>query len=98
MSLTLTGTINQVRHDVRGQNTFCNVVMETEGQDRYGRPQLEELRLSKNQVTSGYAPNIEQLVGKKVQFSVWVNAWAGRAGASYTLMMQDCNPKDCVVK
>lgn len=98
MSLTITGTINLVKHDTRGENTFVNIVLETDSLDRYNRPQLEEVRLSKKQVQNGFGNSFESMTGKRVCLPVWVNAWAGKAGASYNLFLTDINPKDCLVK
>jgi hypothetical protein len=91
MSLTLTGSVKQVRFEQRGHHEHHSIVVETDDTDRYGRPIIQEVRLSKNQVQNGYVPQLDKFVGKAVRLPVWVNAWAGRAGASYTLFLQDCD-------
>ena len=98
MSLKLNGVINQVKHVTRGENTFISVVVETDGVDTYNRPQLEEVKLSKKQISNGYAASFENYIGKRMSLPVWVNAWAGKAGASYSLFLQDCDLKESIVK
>lgn len=98
MSLKISGVINQVRYNTHGDNTNINIVLETDSVDQYNRPQLAEVRLTKNQKTNGFANTFESFVGKRVDLPVWVNAWAGKAGASYTLFLVDCQPKDCLSK
>lgn len=98
MSLTIEGKLSQVSHDQRGDNVFYNAVIEGDDSDRFNRPVLHLVRLSKKQVQGGYAPVLEKYIGKRVKLPVWVNAWSGRAGASYTLFLQDCELNNIVVK
>lgn len=97
--LSVKGKLKSV--DTRQQGQFPRNILVVESlteKDNYQRPVLVDVQLSKRQVEGGYRAELEKLVGSNVELPVFVNAWSGKQGASYTLYLQDCDTKSIKLK
>ncbi len=97
--LTYSGKIYNVSTNSVGDKVFTNVILESITRDRYDRPHIQEIRLSRSQMQSGMSDKFNDLKGKNVTLPVWVNAWTTRAGqANHTIFLQDCDLSKCITK
>lgn len=97
--LTAKGRLKSV--DTRPMGTTPKTVLVIESnteKDQYQRPVLVDITLSKKQVEGGYRSEMEKLIGKTVELPVFVQAWSGKQGPSYTLYLQNCDTKSVVQK
>ena len=97
--LLLKGNILSVTDEQYGDSSKVILVIESEERDKYNRPIINEVQLSQNQLKTGLRAKLEALISQKVMFPVFVNAWAGKRGANYTMYLSNVNdPKEFVIK
>lgn len=91
--LYLVGEIAGVKQDQfqtdQGQRIRHTLGMRIEISDGYGGAgtELVEVRLPQDAVDRGIARQLDSLRGQVISCPVWVQAWTGKRGAGYSLML-----------
>ncbi|MFQ2571919.1 DNA-binding protein [Aeromonas caviae] len=91
--LYLVGEIAGVKQDTfqtdQGQRLRHTLGMRIEIIDAYGgaEKELVEVRLPQDAVDRGVARQLDGLRGQIISCPVWVQAWTGKRGAGYSLML-----------
>lgn len=82
--------VEQIRTQ-EGPRDRHTIGIEIQVPDGWGghKSELVVIRLSDAQVREGAAGQAQQLVGRHVAISVWVQAWAGQRGAGFSFQMSN---------
>lgn len=87
------GVKKEIINTVNGPQERHTLGLRIETGDAYGgvSAELAEVRLSREAVVTGLVMGFEAARGRSVAVPVWVQAWTGKRGPGFTLMLDTKN-------